>query len=64
MAGLELVVLLRQAFIGVSYYRVKLLSLRRLIGLADLLDMLCNYFSELVGPSSLINFSVDSLDIC
>jgi hypothetical protein len=64
VVGLELVVPLRQAFMGVGYYGVKLLSPRGLIGLADLLGTLCKYFSELVGPSSPISFSAGLLDMC
>jgi hypothetical protein len=64
VAGLELVVPLRQAFIDVGHYGVKLPSPRGLIGLADSLGMLCKYFSEPVGLSSPISFGAGSLDVC
>jgi hypothetical protein len=64
VASFELVVLLCQAFMSVGYYRVKLPFSRGLIGLADLLDMLCKHFSKLVGPSSPISFSAGLLDMC
>jgi hypothetical protein len=64
VAGLELVVPLRQAFIGVGHHRVKLPSPRGLIGLTDLLGTLYKHFSELVSPSSPISFSAGSLDVC
>jgi hypothetical protein len=49
---------------SVGYYWVKLPSLGGFIGLADLLGMLCKYFSELVGLSSSISFGVGLLDVC
>jgi hypothetical protein len=49
---------------GVSHYRVKLLSLGGSIGLADLLGTLCKPFGEPVGPSSPISFGAGSLDVC
>jgi hypothetical protein len=64
VAGLKLVVPLRQTFMGIGHYRVKLLSPRRLISLADPLDTLCKHFSELVGLNSSISFSIGSLDVC
>jgi hypothetical protein len=64
VAGLKLVVLLRQAFIGVGHHGVKLPSPRGLIGLADPLDTLCKHFSEPVSPSSSISFGAGSLDVC
>jgi hypothetical protein len=64
VASLELVVPLRQAFIDVGHYRVKLPSPRGLIDLADPLNTLYKHFSEPVGPSSPISFGTDSLDVC
>jgi hypothetical protein len=64
VAGLELIIPLRQAFMGVGHYRVKLPSPRGLIGLADSLDTLCKHFSEPISPSSPISFGAGSLDVC
>jgi hypothetical protein len=63
VAGLELVVPLRQAFMDVGHHGVKLPSPRGLIGLADPLGTLYKPFDEPVGPSSPISFSTGSLDI-
>jgi hypothetical protein len=64
VAGLKLVVLLCQAFIGVGHYEVKLPSPRGLIGLANLLGTLCKPFGEPIGLSSPISFGIGLLDVC